>query len=427
MSTITGVVKAAVDWCHFLLLKEDGTVLSWGYYDNSSAARNMTPFVYEGATNVVDVYAGSPFCVLLKSDNTCVSVVNPYYGDYVSKDVTDLTVQLRTADGYLEQMFNVATDGSVTARGYNDYNQLGIDKSMTGLFMPELTLVPYLSDVVKISTSQDHALALCEDGTVWTWGRNHVGQLGLGDIEEREIPMPLTQLNNHRDGSTYEKAYILTENSAYAPADYSCDNWFEFTPPETGDYFLEGVGDYYRGAYLDAFFYTVAEPNADNYSGRWSDSYIPQPFDGPLRYHGNSYFYFERTLTAGQKILYQSGWRDDRKWLWRARDEGRKDYEYVRYEPFGNGSRGHDTFTLGPWRCDGRISSCRGGRLLRRQSSYSVRQLSRRQQNCRCIKYLYSTAYLCDALAQTAGIFFLGAGKDAWMLVRIHCGLTAGI
>lgn len=53
--------------------------------------------------------------------------------------------------------------------------------------------------------------------------------------------MPLTQLNNHRDGSTYEKAYILTENSAYAPADYSCDNWFEFTPPETGDYFLEGV------------------------------------------------------------------------------------------------------------------------------------------------------------------------------------------
>lgn len=170
VSTITGVVKAAVDWCHFLLLKEDGTVLSWGYYDNSSAARNMTPFVYEGATNVVDVYAGSPFCVLLKSDNTCVSVVNPYYGDYVSKDVTDLTVQLRTADGYLEQMFNVATDGSVTARGYNDYNQLGIDKSMTGLFMPELTLVPYLSDVVKISTSQDHALALCEDGTVWTWG-----------------------------------------------------------------------------------------------------------------------------------------------------------------------------------------------------------------------------------------------------------------
>lgn len=304
VSAITGVKKADIDWCHFLLLKEDGTVMSWGYYeDDMLTQRNMTPFIYEGASDIVDVYAGAPNCVLRKADNTCYSVTNPYYSDYsyISNAVTPLTSQIQTADGYLEQMFRVAPDGSVTACGYNTYHQLGIEESVAGSFIPNMTPVPHLSEVVQISTSQEHAIALCEDGSIWTWGRNHMGQLGRGNTSERELPAKIAWGDPSRDGSTYEKAYVLTENSAAAPTDYSRDNWFVFTPTESGSYLIEGFGSFCPwGSFPDAYFYTTATPDLNNYSMRWDTNYSPNPWEGPIRYDYNSHFYFEPTLTAGQ-------------------------------------------------------------------------------------------------------------------------------
>ena len=37
-----------------------------------------------------------------------------------------------------------------------------------------------LSSVVAIAAGNDHSLALKSDGTVWAWGNNSYGQLGVG-------------------------------------------------------------------------------------------------------------------------------------------------------------------------------------------------------------------------------------------------------
>ena len=39
------------------------------------------------------------------------------------------------------------------------------------------------------------ALALRSDGSVWSWGPNRVGQLGIGSLAPRLAPGPVTGLN----------------------------------------------------------------------------------------------------------------------------------------------------------------------------------------------------------------------------------------
>jgi alpha-tubulin suppressor-like RCC1 family protein len=40
----------------------------------------------------------------------------------------------------------------------------------------------------KLSSSYNHSLAIASDGTLWSWGANSQGQLGLGDLIERQSP-----------------------------------------------------------------------------------------------------------------------------------------------------------------------------------------------------------------------------------------------
>lgn len=44
-----------------------------------------------------------------------------------------------------------------------------------------------LNSVVAISAGQGHAIALLKDGTVWGWGENDYGQLGIGDLTDRPV------------------------------------------------------------------------------------------------------------------------------------------------------------------------------------------------------------------------------------------------
>jgi alpha-tubulin suppressor-like RCC1 family protein len=70
-------------------------------------------------------------------------------------------------------------DGTVWAWGANGYGQLGL--GVTGGLWPRPTQIPGLTDVVKISTDDMHSLALKRDGTVWAWGGwNRHGELGNG-------------------------------------------------------------------------------------------------------------------------------------------------------------------------------------------------------------------------------------------------------
>src|SRR5688500_2236932 len=68
-------------------------------------------------------------------------------------------------------------DGTVWAWGTNSLGELG-DGTTTDRSSPVQVL--NLTNVVAIAAGTFHNLALSEDGTVWAWGRNEFGELGDG-------------------------------------------------------------------------------------------------------------------------------------------------------------------------------------------------------------------------------------------------------
>jgi alpha-tubulin suppressor-like RCC1 family protein len=47
--------------------------------------------------------------------------------------------------------------------------------------------------VAAVSCSWQHTLAVCTDGTVWTWGGNDNGQLGNGINDASWVPVQVQE------------------------------------------------------------------------------------------------------------------------------------------------------------------------------------------------------------------------------------------
>ncbi len=93
----------------------------------------------------------------------------------------------------IRSTFAVKRDGSVWAWGDNREGQLGIGNN-TIQYLP--TQIPGLSGVADIKGGEGyHTLALMKDGSVWAWGKNTNGQLGIGTKVSRNTPSVIPGLS----------------------------------------------------------------------------------------------------------------------------------------------------------------------------------------------------------------------------------------
>ena len=83
-------------------------------------------------------------------------------------------------------------DGTVWAWGDNSLGQLG-DNSTTQRGAPVQTSV--LAGVSAVFARSDHSMALKSDGTVWAWGENSSGQLGNGSTAGSRVPLQIPGLS----------------------------------------------------------------------------------------------------------------------------------------------------------------------------------------------------------------------------------------
>ena len=94
-----------------------------------------------------------------------------------------------------EYSLALKSDGTLWAWGANNYGQLGVSS-------PSSSNVPVQvgsdSDWKDIACGSFHILAMKADSTLWSWGFNASGQLGLGNTTNIVAPQ---QIGSDHDGS----------------------------------------------------------------------------------------------------------------------------------------------------------------------------------------------------------------------------------
>jgi len=142
------------------------------------------------------VGGGRDFSLALKSDGTVWAWGNNYYGQLgngttvksaVPVKVKNLSNIIAIAAGY-DHCLALSRNGTVWAWGGNSRGQLGNglfeDDYYYGSTVPVQVLGPggdgYLSGVKAIAAGYRYSMALMDDGTVWAWGDNRFGSLGIG-------------------------------------------------------------------------------------------------------------------------------------------------------------------------------------------------------------------------------------------------------
>lgn len=83
-------------------------------------------------------------------------------------------------------------DGTVWTWGENSLGQLGIGSDVDTHTPVQVT---GLTDVTALAVGYYHTVALKKDGTVWTWGYGYYGQLGDGSNEIRTTPVQVNISN----------------------------------------------------------------------------------------------------------------------------------------------------------------------------------------------------------------------------------------
>jgi alpha-tubulin suppressor-like RCC1 family protein len=104
-------------------------------------------------------------------------------------------------------------DGTLWAWGDNTYGQLG-DGTTTASFTPKQIDSGSMHKYTAISAGFNFSLAIKSDGTLWTWGDNSFGQLGIGNNGINSNSCINSIINN-----------IITTTACMAPIQVSSDTY----------------------------------------------------------------------------------------------------------------------------------------------------------------------------------------------------------
>jgi len=206
---------------HDLAEKSDGTVWAWG--DNQSGELGNGTFFYGtnrpvqvvGLTNPVVITGGGFYSAALMGDGTVRTWGNNTSGQCGDGTTNNHSLWVQVAglsnivslSGGWTHVLAIKSDGTAWAWGDNSQGEIGNGASQTRQSVP--AQVVGLSNVVAVSGGDASSLARLADGTVWTWGYNAYGQLGIGSSDSMAHPLPV-------------KVPGLTDVVLSAARDYHC-------------------------------------------------------------------------------------------------------------------------------------------------------------------------------------------------------------
>ena len=186
---------------HCLALKSDSSLWSWGlnnYYqlgffnDNQN---KVVPTHVGSATNWRSIATGRYFSFAVKGNNTLwgwgsndsgqlgLGVVAGYHP--VPQQIGTGTMWEAVACGDAHTLAQ-RTDGSLWGWGFNYFGQLGLNNNTWNYLSPQS--LPNGVGSSAVSAGYYSSGSLRADSSLWTWGGNDHGNLGVGDMLQREVP-----------------------------------------------------------------------------------------------------------------------------------------------------------------------------------------------------------------------------------------------
>jgi alpha-tubulin suppressor-like RCC1 family protein len=190
-----------------LALLQDGTLRAWGCNDygelgiGTYGGHSALPVPVSVLEGVVAIDSGIAHNLALRQDGSVWAWGFNDNGQLGNGTSGNILLAPYPVQGLSEVTaiagggwFSLAlrSDGSVWSWGSNSDGQLGIGSTANSL-LPVPVHLP--ADVTAIAAGGQHALALRQDGSVWSWGLNWLGQLGDGTDQSRSEPVQVSGLS----------------------------------------------------------------------------------------------------------------------------------------------------------------------------------------------------------------------------------------
>lgn len=195
-------VASGCYWDHNFAIKTDGTLWGWGYNSNGELGcgdtdnRSSPIQTIVGGTDWLKVSSGGRHTAAIKTDGSLWVWGDNDYGqlgdnttDPVSSPIQTITggynwVNLACGERF---MAAIKDNGTLWMWGQNGDGQLGLNDT-DDRSSPIQTFIGG-TDWKKVSCGNNHIAVIKNDGTLWTWGDNSDGQLGTGDTDDRSSPV----------------------------------------------------------------------------------------------------------------------------------------------------------------------------------------------------------------------------------------------
>ncbi|XP_075716835.1 putative E3 ubiquitin-protein ligase HERC6 isoform X2 [Rhinoderma darwinii] len=189
------VRKVASGGRHTLFLQEDGIVLSCGQNHSGQLGRKTNTSSLEviyslEAQTIVDVSCGSNHSVAICNEGNIFTWGEGSQGQLgsgqfpkqspIPRKITGLSSVriIQISCGHFHTVA-LSEDSNVFSWGKNDTGQLGLGKEIPNQASPQLVKSLKGVPLVQVSAGGSQSFALSMLGTVFGWGKNNAGQLGL--------------------------------------------------------------------------------------------------------------------------------------------------------------------------------------------------------------------------------------------------------
>ena len=202
------IIMFSPNHSHATILKEDGTVWTWGWENrfgqlgDGTTDRREIPTQIQNLADITAISTSNLHTVALRNDGTVWAwgsnaafnalgdgTTTEIYAPIQIRELTNVTAI--STDHF--QTAVLKNDGTVWAWGNKVVGPHGYTTSYENY---DLMQISGLTDIIEICVGSFHIVALRSDGTVWAWGDNTSGVLGDGTTIGYQAPVQVQGLTN---------------------------------------------------------------------------------------------------------------------------------------------------------------------------------------------------------------------------------------